>query len=96
MILRGAVVGLGVMGSHHARVLGSLEDVELRALIDPDPARRPTHASLAEALAAEPLDFVCVAVPVEQLPVVAGRRSPPACTCSWRSRRRRPRRRRAR
>ncbi len=72
MILRGAVVGLGVMGSHHARVLGSLEDVELRALIDPDPARRPTHASLAEALAAEPLDFVCVAVPVEQLPVVAG------------------------
>jgi len=72
MILRGAVVGLGVMGSHHARVLGSLEDVELRALIDPDPARRPTHATLAEALAAEPLDFVCVAVPVEQLPVVAG------------------------
>lgn len=81
-VLRGAVVGLGVMGTHHARVLSSLEGVELCAVVDPDEQRRQrvtrlnsgarTYTSLADALAAEPLDFAGIAVPVEQLPVVAG------------------------
>lgn len=80
-LLRGAVVGLGVMGSHHARVLHSLDGVELCAVVDSDPLRRERtaaayagtrgYASLADALAAEALDFACIAVPVERLPDVA-------------------------
>ena len=81
-ILRGAVVGLGVMGTHHARVLDSLDGVELHAFADPDPARRELaarahggargYASLADALAGDELDFACIAVPVEQLAQSAG------------------------
>lgn len=76
--LRGVVVGLGVMGSHHVRVLHSLEGVRLVAVADTDPARRERaerahtgvrgYASLAEALSAEELDFACIAVPVGGLP----------------------------
>ena len=78
---RGGVVGLGAMGAHHARVLAGLQSCELAAVIDPDAERRElisrthrasAHASLAEALEAEHLDFVCVAVPVDDLPEVAG------------------------
>lgn len=81
-VLRGAVIGLGVMGSHHARMLHALDGVQLSAVVDPDTARREqaatryggarTYASLDEALAAEELDFACVAVPVDDLPGVAG------------------------
>jgi predicted dehydrogenase len=76
-VLRGAVVGLGVMGTHHARVLHSTPGVELAAVVDPDLARRERAAAaqpgarpyplLAEAVAAERLDFACVAVPVDRL-----------------------------
>lgn len=76
--LRGVVVGLGVMGSLHLRVLRTLEDVELVAAVDPDAQRlaaalRPHHGvtaypTLAAALAAERLDFACIAVPVGALP----------------------------
>ncbi|HMJ03209.1 MAG TPA: Gfo/Idh/MocA family oxidoreductase [Conexibacter sp.] len=75
--LRGLVVGLGVMGSHHLRVLSSLDDVEVVAVVDPDADRRAraqsahahvhAHAALDEALAAHALDFVCAAVPVPHL-----------------------------
>jgi predicted dehydrogenase len=33
--LRAGLVGLGVMGRHHARVLGSLDGVDLVAISDP-------------------------------------------------------------
>jgi predicted dehydrogenase len=81
-VLRGVVIGLGVMGSHHARVLHAEPAVRLQAVVDPDPARREraarAHAgvraypALADAVAAEELDFACVAVPVDLLPTVAG------------------------
>jgi predicted dehydrogenase len=77
-LLRGLVVGLGVMGSHHLRVLLSLEGVEIVAVVDPDPERlrvaqrsRPdlrSYPSLGEALANERVDFACVAAPVDMLP----------------------------
>ena len=35
MTLRAGLLGLGMMGRHHARVLGSLEGVELVAVGDP-------------------------------------------------------------
>ncbi|ADB53899.1 Gfo/Idh/MocA family protein [Conexibacter woesei] len=80
--LRGVVVGLGVMGSLHARVLSSLPGVDLVAAVDPSEERRQdaaatyahvrSHATLAEALAAHEVDFAAVAVPVEHLPTAAG------------------------
>jgi UDP-N-acetylglucosamine 3-dehydrogenase len=79
--LRGAVVGLGVMGGHHARVLDSLPHAELTAIVDQDVERlgqigrsfprASPHRSLEQALAASELDFAVIAVPVEQLPVMA-------------------------
>src|SRR6188768_3672541 len=79
--LRGLVAGLGVMGSHHARVLGTTASVELVALVDSAPERRAaaaavytragTFASLGQALREAAPDFVCLAVPVSQLPALA-------------------------
>lgn len=79
--LRGVVVGLGVMGSHHARVLDSLPGVELVAAVDRSATRRAAaevtlhrtsiHATLEEALAAHELDFAGIALPVEHLPTAA-------------------------
>jgi predicted dehydrogenase len=81
--LRTAVAGLGVMGSHHARVLDAMPDVELVAVIDPDAGRRSSathfagrpasYASLQDALDEHELDVVAVATPVDQLPEVARR-----------------------
>ena len=34
--LRAGLVGMGMMGRHHARVLGSLEGVDLVGIVDPD------------------------------------------------------------
>jgi predicted dehydrogenase len=39
-VLRIGVVGVGVMGSNHARVLSDLHDVELVGVADPDPRQR--------------------------------------------------------
>jgi UDP-N-acetylglucosamine 3-dehydrogenase len=33
--LRAGLVGVGMMGRHHARVLGSLDGVDLVAVVDP-------------------------------------------------------------
>lgn len=75
-LLRGVVVGLGVMGSHHLRVLRGMAGVHVAAVVDPDPERRAraaagggvaSYASLSEALGSTELDFACVAVPVAQL-----------------------------
>lgn len=66
--LRAGLIGLGMMGRHHARVLGSLGGVDLVAVADPggDPHHaagdRPLHASI-EDLIAENLDYCMVAVP---------------------------------
>jgi UDP-N-acetylglucosamine 3-dehydrogenase len=75
--LRGVVVGLGVMGSHHLRVLLALEGAEVTAVVDPDLDRRAlaarsrpgllTYEHLGQALAEESFDFACVAVPVDLL-----------------------------
>jgi predicted dehydrogenase len=79
--LRAVVVGLGVMGSLHTRVLRAMPGVELEAVVDPDPDRRAvavaTHRGLRafrtfeDALAATELDVACIATPVAALPVLA-------------------------
>jgi len=78
---RGIVVGLGVMGSHHLRVLSALEGAEVAAVVDPSQERRAGalalnpgvagFATLAEALAAGEATFACLAAPVGELPELA-------------------------
>jgi predicted dehydrogenase len=75
------IVGLGVMGSHHLRVLRSLPNVELVAVVDPDEERRDraryghddlaAYPSLDAALESQEADFACVAAPADQLAVLA-------------------------
>jgi UDP-N-acetylglucosamine 3-dehydrogenase len=66
--LRAGLVGLGMMGRHHARVLGSLDGVELVAVVDPggDPHGvangRELLASVGE-LIARGVDYAMVAAP---------------------------------
>jgi predicted dehydrogenase len=66
--LRAGLVGLGAMGRHHARVLGSLDGVELVAVADAagDPhgaaAGRPVLGSVEQLIAAG-IDYCMVAVP---------------------------------
>ena len=66
--LRAGLVGLGMMGRHHARVLGSLDGVELVAVADPggDPhgvaGGRPLLASVEDVIATG-LDYCVVAAP---------------------------------
>jgi predicted dehydrogenase len=70
-MLRVGVVGAGVMGTNHARVLAGLPSVELVGIVDPLPAHRtraveivgcPTFATLDEMLAVSP-DAVTIAAP---------------------------------
>jgi predicted dehydrogenase len=75
--LKGVVVGLGVMGSFHLRVLSQMRDaVEVVGVVDPAPERRasapgvPAFATLTEALATRP-DFAGIAAPVQHLPALA-------------------------
>ncbi|MGE4425271.1 MAG: Gfo/Idh/MocA family protein [Solirubrobacteraceae bacterium] len=78
---RGAIVGLGAMGTNHLRVASSIPGVEVVAVVDPDPRRREsasaggsqwsTHETLTEAIAAHELDWVCLAVPVGLIPELA-------------------------
>lgn len=66
--LRAGLIGLGMMGRHHARVLGSLEGVELVAVADPGgdvhgvAAGRALFTSV-EDLLGQDLDYCVVAVP---------------------------------
>ena len=66
--LRAGLIGLGMMGRHHARVLASLDGVDLVAVADAggDPhsvaGGRPIHATI-EDLISEGLDYCMVAVP---------------------------------
>jgi predicted dehydrogenase len=75
--LRGLIAGLGIMGSHHLRVLHAIEDVEVTAVVDPDPQRRAAalrsrpglsaYERLDEALANESVAFAALAVPIVEL-----------------------------
>ncbi|QEC46737.1 Gfo/Idh/MocA family oxidoreductase [Baekduia soli] len=73
--LRGAVLGLGMMGRHHARILQSHPAMRLTGAVDPGGDRHGTlrdpallHATVAGLLAAPggPPDFAVVAVPTEE------------------------------
>lgn len=66
--LRAGLIGLGMMGRHHARVLGSLDGVDLVAVADAggDPhgvAGASPVLSSVDALIARGLDYCVVAVP---------------------------------
>src|ERR1700732_4977477 len=70
-LLRVGVVGGGVRGSNHARVLAGLPDIDLVGVVDPLPAHRArateltgcrTFAELGE-LIAEGVDAVTIAAP---------------------------------
>lgn len=75
--MRGIIVGLGVMGSHHLRVLRALPGVEVVGVVEPDELRRrqvegiPGYASLTAALAEISPDFACIAVPAPDLAPLA-------------------------
>ena len=79
--LRCVIVGLGVMGNHHLRVLASMAGVEVLAVVDHDEGRRDSalrtypgvlgHESLERAIAEHELDFACLAVPPAALPACA-------------------------
>ncbi len=71
--LRGAVLGLGMIGRHHARLLQASPRVAFTGAVDPggdrfgavaDPAL--VFATVADLLAAGPVDFAIVAVPTEE------------------------------
>jgi UDP-N-acetylglucosamine 3-dehydrogenase len=74
---RGAVIGLGMIGRHHARLLQSSERVEFAGAVDPGGDRyRAVHDpalvfdSTSALLGGGPVDFAIVAVPTElHLPV---------------------------
>ncbi len=66
--LRAGLVGLGMMGRHHARVLGSLDGVELVAVCDPMgdahnvAGGRPVFTQVKDLIAAG-IDYAMVAAP---------------------------------
>jgi UDP-N-acetylglucosamine 3-dehydrogenase len=67
-VLRAGLVGLGVMGRNHARILGSLPGVELVGIADPDGAKREVPGQTAvvddvDALLALGIDYAVVAAP---------------------------------
>lgn len=66
--LRAGLLGVGMMGRHHARVLRELEDVELVAIADPAGDPHGVGGALGvlpsiEALIAADIDIAVVAVP---------------------------------
>ena len=69
--LRVGVIGAGVMGSNHARVLAGLPDTNLVGVVDPVEAHRARATELAscrtfdqlDALLAEGVDAVTIAAP---------------------------------
>ncbi|MDZ4180099.1 MAG: Gfo/Idh/MocA family oxidoreductase, partial [Coriobacteriia bacterium] len=67
--LRAAVIGAGNMGRHHIRILGSMPDVDLVGIVDPDTERAAGHigttgANVYASIAELPdVDFAVVATP---------------------------------
>jgi UDP-N-acetylglucosamine 3-dehydrogenase len=77
-MLRGAIVGLGMMGRHHARLLQSTSSIAFAGAVDPggdrygavrDPDR--LYGSIHELLEHGAPDFAVVAVPTDEHLVVA-------------------------
>src|SRR6266545_4300747 len=68
--LRAGLIGLGMMGRHHARVLGSLEGVDLVAVADPNGDKHgvadglPVYENIEQLIAAG-IDYCMVAVPTQ-------------------------------
>ncbi|MGH6715927.1 MAG: Gfo/Idh/MocA family oxidoreductase [Bradyrhizobium sp.] len=70
-VLRVGVIGAGVMGTNHARVLASLPDVSLVGVVDPLPAHRNRATECTgcrafaelDALVAQGVDAVTIAAP---------------------------------
>lgn len=66
--LRAGLIGLGMMGRHHARILASLDEVEFVAIADPGGDRhnaaagRPVFATVQQ-LIDQDIDYCVVAVP---------------------------------
>lgn len=77
MSLRAAVIGAGMMGRHHIRILGGMSDVELVGVVDGDIARataaaEPLGASAFASIAELPdVDLAVVAVPTPEHRAVA-------------------------
>ncbi|MGI5180569.1 Gfo/Idh/MocA family protein [Dactylosporangium sp. CA-152071] len=74
--LRAGLVGLGMMGRHHARILSQLPGVELVVAADPrgDPHRATRDIPIVatvEQLLSHRLDYCVVAVPTADHPTVA-------------------------
>ncbi len=72
-MLRGAIVGLGMMGRHHARLLQTTPSIAFAGAVDPggdrhgavrDPAL--VHGSIEELIERGAPDFAVVAVPTDQ------------------------------
>lgn len=69
MTLRAGLVGLGVMGKHHARVLSSLDGVELVSIVDPlfagtEVAGKRVASDVQELLGLN-LDYCIIASPTD-------------------------------
>ncbi|MBS1818706.1 MAG: Gfo/Idh/MocA family oxidoreductase [Acidobacteria bacterium] len=78
MSMRVAVIGVGHLGKHHARILGSMEGVELVAVVDTNQARaeeiaaaNQTRALMRPTSLIGRVDAVSIAVPTEQHLAVA-------------------------
>lgn len=81
MTCRAAVIGVGVMGSNHARIYHSLPQASLVAVVDSDPARAkivadkhgvPHYRSVRDLLSNQSIDAASVAVPTSLHTAVAG------------------------
>lgn len=78
MSMRVAVIGVGHLGKHHARILGAMPDVELVAVVDTNQARAEeiaaanhTRALMRPGSLLGKVDAVSIAVPTEQHLAVA-------------------------
>jgi len=70
--LRVAVVGVGHLGQHHARIAASAPDAILAAVVDPDPIRGPQIAAKFGAPWASSLDQVLAEVDAVQIAAPTG------------------------
>lgn len=70
--LRVAVVGVGHLGQHHARIAASAPDAMLAAVVDPDPIRGPEIAGKFHAPWAPSLDQVLAGVDAVQIAAPTG------------------------
>lgn len=73
-LLRAAVIGAGSMGRNHCRVYSELEDIDLVAVADPDPASLRwigmrhhvrTYTDFRDMIEREQIDLISVVVPTQ-------------------------------